>query len=232
MTNILVGVGLGLLTSLLGWWIVARALTPNLAISPDVSKLPDVTGKAVWNYRIKVANVRRWWRPDWPALDLRISATLRIRGLREPTSWTFFVVPLGNIGQLDYMAKNHVFRVRIYDIDLEGSYSQLLPGKIREAIESAEIGLEELLGLADAAELTVVVSAAHAYTQARRAVIARYTKENVVCGSFARGSGRKSVTVVPDRDLCAESPSLTKQLLTLKRLVLNSPNLRLAFLAP
>jgi hypothetical protein len=200
--DLLIGVGLGLLTSLVGWWIVARALTPKLGLSADISKLPDEAGKAPWRYRVKVANLPRWWLPDWPTLDLRISASLRIKGLREKTTWSYFDVPIGFSGDVAYVDRNHIFRLRIYDISSERENFMLLPINVQHAIKGGDVTLEDLLCLGHRADLRVVMSAAHGYTQARRAVLRTYTLKNVVCGPFNRQGGRASVEVLEDRSRC------------------------------
>ena len=202
---LLIGIGLGLLTSLVGWWIVARALTPSLRLSSDISKLPDRTGRAPWLYRVKVANLRRWWLPDWPTLDLRVSASLRIKGLRDETTWNYYEVPIGFTGEVAYVDRNHIFRLRIYDISSERADFMLLPERIQEAIKAGDVSLEDLLRLgSNGANLRIVLSAAHGYTQARRAVMKTYTLENVLCGSFSRQGGRASVEVLEDRSRCEQ----------------------------
>ncbi len=87
--DILIGVAIGLITGLTSWWIVARFIRPRLVIIPEISKLRDETDSARWRYRIKVRNKRRAMLPHTAAVDLHVSATLHIRGLREsaPATW-------------------------------------------------------------------------------------------------------------------------------------------------
>lgn len=68
-------------TSLLAWWLIARGLVPNLHVCRNISVLPERRRAHAWRYRVKVANVRRWPLRHRPVIDVRVVATLQIRGL-------------------------------------------------------------------------------------------------------------------------------------------------------
>jgi hypothetical protein len=196
MEDILVGVALGLLTSLVGWWIVGRAITPKLALAPKISKLPDETGKATWRYRVKLVNLRRWWLPDWPVVDLHVTGTLRVRGLSTSSIWAYYSVPLGRGGDIELFPTSRMFRARVYDMDTESGDFQRFPKPIQDAIIRGDIELEDLLSVGEEAELQVVASGSHSYTQARRTVIKTYRRDDVVAGRFVSGHRRTGLRFV------------------------------------
>jgi hypothetical protein len=116
---VLLDIIIGLLLGLASWWIVARAVTPRIWISPDISKLPDESGNATFRYRVKVFNLKKLPLPKKPAIDLRIDAYLSIRGIdpNRPKDWYRMTIPVGNTGELAYLKHNSVFRLRVHDIE-------------------------------------------------------------------------------------------------------------------
>jgi hypothetical protein len=181
---IAVGLCTGLSTCLWSWWIVARFIRPELAIVPEISKLPDDTGAASWRYRIKLLNKRRRFLPHTAAVDIHVSAAIRVKALRPgaPNVWYYLTVPVGRTGQLAYMKWNQTLRLRLHDID--GSQTKLLPQNVRSNIEDRSIELEQLLDLGEKAQLRVVVTAAHAYTFGRTVALHRFNKSAVKIGRF------------------------------------------------
>jgi hypothetical protein len=183
---IAIGVGLftGLFTCLWSWWIVARFVRPELVIVPEISKLPDDTGAASWRYRIKLLNKRRRFLPHTAAVDIHVSAAIRVKGLRPdaPDLWYYLTVPVGRTGQLAYMKWNQTLRLRLHDID--SSQTKLLPQDVRSSNEAGSIELERLLDLGERAQLRVVVTAAHAYTFGRTVALHRFKQSAVKMGRF------------------------------------------------
>jgi hypothetical protein len=200
-SSVIVGVGVGVFTGLLTWWITARAITPKLEISSKISKLPDDAQPARWRYRVKVQNVRRPWLPDAPAVEAQVTAVLRIKGLRGPApdTWVGIPIPIGSTGEIDFLPRDRSLRLRLYDIDFHAF--ELLPSDVERAIHSGDVTLEELFTLGSRARLRVVVSASHGYTHARNTAIARYDVSDIECGAF----DPKTVEVVPDPTRCEEA---------------------------
>lgn len=198
MVDIFIGTAIGLATGLIAWWIVGRALTPKIVISPQISKLPDETGAELWRYRIKIMNMKRRWPLDAAAVELNVTATLRIRGLREsaPETWYDIDVPVGHTGELAYVKRNRALRLRLSDI--VDRQARLLPDDLRSGIENGRIELERLFELGSRSRLRVVVGASHSYTHGRRTEVQRYKPEDVICGPFEESG----VMVVEDPSLC------------------------------
>jgi hypothetical protein len=197
---VLVDIIIGLLLGLLSWWIVGRAVTPRIWISPDVSKLPDETENATFRYRVKVFNLRRVPLPRRPAIDVRIDAYLSIRGMdsTRPKDWYRMNIPVGNTGDLAYFMRNSVFRLRVHDI--EERQAARLPEQSRADIAAGAIQLEDLLRLGSKSRLRVVVTAAHIYTFGRNVAVADFHLADIICGRFDAEKGRR-VSEAPE--LCA-----------------------------
>jgi hypothetical protein len=194
--EVLLGVGLGVATSLVSWWIVARFFRPRLAIIPEISKLEDDTGVAPWRYRVKVLNQRRLFLHS-PAVDLQVAVTLHIRGLRSPKNWNIFRIPTGQSGQLTYVKQNRVLRLRLYEIS--NTQARLLPEPLQAAVRDGTVELESLLALGSSAHLNVVVTAAHAYTFGRTVAVQRFTTESIRLGPFDLANDRVRELSVEER---------------------------------
>jgi hypothetical protein len=122
MVQILVGVVIGVVGSLVAWWIVARAVRPRILISPKISRLPEWRRDVPWRYRVKVVNgSRRWPLPRSPLVDVRIVATLRFRGLDEklPRNTNNYTLPLPHDGVVPYLSTNTLVRVRASSSQLQ-----------------------------------------------------------------------------------------------------------------
>lgn len=66
------------------------------------------------------------------------------------------------------------FRLRVYDISPEQGDFHSFPDTIQSAIRTGDVELESLLSLGSEAELRVVVSGVHGYTQGRTTTFARF----------------------------------------------------------
>jgi hypothetical protein len=198
---LLLDIVIGLLLGLLSWWIVTRAVTPRIWISPDISKLPDSTGNATYTYRVKVFNLKKLPLPKKPAIDIKITANLSILGVdsTRPKTWFRMNVPVGNTGELAYMRHNSIFRLRLHDIPAR--QAARLPEHLHANIATGEIQLEDLLRLGSKSHLRVVVTAAHIYTWGRSLAEWSFHLNHIVCGAFDADNGRR---VAEDLGLCNE----------------------------
>lgn len=186
----IVGIAVGVISGLATWWITARAITPKIELSEEISKLPDSSGATSWLYRVKLVNSKRPWLPDAPLVDVGVTASLRIRGLRQelPETWIRIRIPVGGDGELPFVQRDRVLRLNAHAIDQR--YAALLPATLSDAWKQGRLGLDDLFELGSSARLEVVISGSHSYTQARSTVVATYRPENVKDGGFARGGLR------------------------------------------
>lgn len=185
--SVMVGIAVGVISGLATWWITARAITPKIELSEEISKLPDGSGATPWLYRVKLVNVKRPWLPDAPLVDVSVTASLRIRGLREalPETWIRIRIPVGGDGELPFVRRDRVLRLNAHGIDKK--YAVLLPTALSDAWKENRLSLDDLFNLGSGARLEVVISASHSYTQARSTVVATYRPEHVRDGGFTSG---------------------------------------------
>lgn len=210
LIGVVIGLGVGLFTGLWSWWIVARFVRPELLIVPEISKLPDDTGLARWRYRIKILNRRPRFLPHMPAVDLRVSAVLRIKGIRQsfPDSWYSIGIPVGRTGELAYIKWNSALRLRLHDIS--DDQTRLIPEEVRIAIKEGTIELETLLGLGSRAQLRVVVTASHSYTFGRTFALQRFGTNAIKPGPFDPLDPRVNFDLVGADDEAELSPDETE----------------------
>jgi gamma-glutamylcyclotransferase (GGCT)/AIG2-like uncharacterized protein YtfP len=202
MGDIVIGLLIGLAASLVAWWLVTRAVAPKLDVSSEISKLPDESVPGRWRYRIKVVNLRRWLLLHGPAVDVRIVASLRLKGFDGYQGWTDFPIPIAHTGELDMIERNALPRLRLYDMN--AAHLQRLLGEQAFGKDTSHIALEDLLSLGEDSEIRVIVSAAHPYTGARRAVIGRYSLADITCGAFWARPGRRGLQVARAPSRCRE----------------------------
>jgi hypothetical protein len=185
--TMVVGIAVGVVSGLATWWITARAITPRIKLSERISRLPDDSGVTPWLHRIKVLNVKRPWLPDAPLVDVRVTASLRIRGLRKglPQTWIRIRIPVGGDGELPILMRSRVVRLEAHSI--EEKYALLLPPPLLAEWKEGRLALDDLFELGSCARLEVVVGASHSYTGARSTVVATYRPEDVTDGGFAGG---------------------------------------------
>ena len=185
--TVLVGIAVGVTSGLAAWWITARAITPKIELSEGISRLPDDSGVTPWLHRVKVLNVKRPWLPDAPLVDVRVTASLRIQGLRKglPETWIRIRIPVGGDGELPIVMRSRVVRLDAHAI--EEKYAPFLPPPLLDAWKERRLALDDLFELGSCARLEVVIGASHSYTGARSTVVATYRPEDVTDGGFASG---------------------------------------------
>src|SRR5207247_1135948 len=136
---------IGLFASLSCWWLVVRAIAPKLELSQEISKLPDPHRPGRWRYRIKVVNRRRWPLPRRPAVEVRIVASLRLKGFDAYEHWTDFPIPIAHSGEMDMIERNAVPRLRLFD--MRQDHLDRLSGYPVAGPDARDVELEHLLGL-------------------------------------------------------------------------------------
>ena len=200
LVDIIIGVAIGLATGLASWWIVARLVRPKLVLSTFISKLPDDSVPGAWRYRVQVINKRRLPFPRTAALDLHVTATVRILGLRPsaPTTWYRINVPVGRTGDLAYINRNAMLRLRLRDMAEE--QTRLLPKKLRDEINAGTVELEGLLGLGTEAHLHVVATAAHSYTLGRSVAMRRFGSDSILGRQFGASGEPAETEARPEPD--------------------------------
>jgi chloramphenicol 3-O-phosphotransferase len=192
MVNALI---VGVVTGLLAWWLISRLPVPRLGISA-VARIPNQARAGAWLYRVKIVSLARRPLPERPAIDVRVVATVKIRGLRaaEPKKWNNFDVPLVNGGRVPMLDDNTIVTLHTEKIDLAGR------PLLRSALGSEDpkdLDLERMLRLGNEAELRLLVTASDPYTHATTTRIANRDADGILSGPFRDAPGRKGLEVVP-----------------------------------
>jgi hypothetical protein len=171
---------LGLATSLVAWWLVARYLTPRLAIS-EISRVADPKGEGGWRYHVKVVN-----RTRHPVAELSIDVVLVLPGLnREIPDVEFrYRIPIGAGSLYPVLDAKECVLVGLRVNDVEGPALEWLPSDVRNRLALRAVALEELLSLSPDASLRVAVRAAHHFSGYKRTYSLQYHGENIKDGVF------------------------------------------------
>lgn len=192
-----VGIGfvLGIVSSLLTWWAVARYLGPRMVLSEKITVVPTTVHLLGRPQRFKVMNTGRWRG----LAEVRAVARLRVRGLQRaksiyPDSRLTFDIALSSIDScVDYIAPRQGWIFTLDPREIVSPYVVFLPEGTRSAVEEGRCSLRDLLALGSTSELEVFVSATDAYSGVRRTTAKTYRASDVVDGYFALDS----LTVVP-----------------------------------
>jgi len=200
--DIAVGIGVGLITGLLSWWVTSRAITARIALSDKISKLPALDSEpGEWRYRFKMLNKRRLLLPKRAAVELDVSAVFVFKSFRADDSIDRVRIPVGAVARNDadlevsYLEKNRALRLRT-----EEMRSSLLPLEIQQGLEDATVTLEGLFDAVDDGRLEVVVNASHGYTHARSTAFATYHRIDIECGEFVP----EGIELKRDASKCSE----------------------------
>jgi chloramphenicol 3-O-phosphotransferase len=199
MVNALI---VGVVTGLLAWWLISRLPVPRLGISA-VARIPSQARAGAWLYRVKIVNLGRRVLPRRPAIDVRVVATVRIRGLNavEPKKWNNFDVPLVNGGRVAVLAENTIVTLRTEEIDL--ARRPLLSSALGSR-DSKDLDLERMLCLGNKAELRLMVTASDPYTHATTTKIAYRHVDGILSGPFRDAPGRRGLEVLAGESAEAE----------------------------
>lgn len=200
MLDLVTGIFVGVVASLVGWWIVARGSTPLIAISPKISKVHQGQGgnPIAWRYRIKYRVERHWWLRRSAAVDVRVTAILRVFGHKSRT-WNTWTIDVG-ASRSPYVQTNRIVPLNVEQLQFVGTST--LAARLREVAAERPDELEPLLLVAERAEVRIVISAADAYTGARRTFMRSYTIDDIVEAKFERNG--VGIAVLAEE---AESPT-------------------------
>jgi hypothetical protein len=179
--NALIGGLIGLIASLIAWWLGASGLAPKIDFGPRISKLVyDHPPQA--SYRIKFSlRPRRWMRSA--AVDAEVQVRLLVTGLsrRAPHNQLAIEIPVRR-ARIMVLGSNHIARLQLENID----DVDMLPAEAARRVNAGTVTLEELLGLGVRAKLRVYVSAADGLMRARRVSTHEYTLDDIAVGPFQR----------------------------------------------
>ena len=193
MAEISMGAVVGVIASLIGWWILARAFIPRLLVSAKIGKVPETRREQRWRYRIKVVKARRWPLPHRPVIDVKVIVTLQIRGLDPtlPDNWNNYNVPVPNGGAIPMVTNNTVVQIRTYEIDLADK--PMFASQVTADPDGTD--LKRLLCFGAESRLRFMVTASNAYTHATTTKIAYYRSDDLALGKFRNVPGRVGLDI-------------------------------------
>lgn len=189
--TLLAGGLIGVVASLVAWWLGASGLAPRIEFGPRISKLvyddPPHTA-----YRFKFRPLKR---PivKANAVDAEVTVRLLVTGLskRAPKNQIAIDIPVRR-ARIPVMASNQIARLQLEAI----RDTDLLPAELARRVKAGSLALEELLQLGTRARLRIYVSAADGLMRARRVSTHDYELADIGVGPF----DLKGLDVVSVRD--------------------------------
>ncbi len=190
LINQLVGLLLGIGGSLIAWWILFHAITPELIFSKQISriKVDDEPGGIA--YRVKFENAGRR-----SIIDLSIVAKLRIPGLnpQRPSSFETTYLPVSFLGQFPYVpstrlrGNRHLIRIRVKK---EGEFERAVyPTEIKDMAKKGELTLDDLLLINSQATVQLIAMGYDAFSGARKYFLSHeYTAADIISKPFKKNS--------------------------------------------
>ena len=189
--ELLLGLVLGIVSSVGAWWAVALRLSPKYEVS-SLNAVRDSKVPCGYRYRIKVRNLRR----RSALTEVGLHARVVIRGLNAdlPLNYYSMAVPVGSGSVFPVLERRRktagpLDNERIYTLDihhLDGDSFRRMPPEVQERVTNGTITLEELLGLGDRGVVRLAVSGTHDRSGFKRTQTFKFDKQ--VEGEFNRGS--------------------------------------------
>jgi len=192
----IVGFIAGIGTNLLSWWVLAHYFIPNINFGPSISKFSTECSeddKSGYRYRIKLANSGRR-----QIIDINLSATIRVDGLRFGTTTEIINIPFSSDGEKDarilYMkpikpnernAKILRLHINAYKAFSTGWY---FPEDFRNKAKNRMLTLEDVMSLGANSWLQLTAFGYDEFSGARKMFTSRnYTIKDIKYGKFRIG---------------------------------------------
>ena len=162
ISSTFVGILLGVISSIIGWWILFRCYIPNLSFSSIISKIEEDNSRA--RYRIRILNKGRR-----KAIDLEIIARLQVRGILKETPKVWKQVNLKIAGEkIPYIEKDEARIIRLLPEKTIDFREMVFPEEIREKAWSEKLTLEDLFRCGEESFLQIHVFAYDEFSGSRK----------------------------------------------------------------
>lgn len=177
------GIVLGLLSSILFWYVTTKILTPKLSVSNSLERSDDREGKPRYRFTLRNEGHR-------DAVDVRVKCTLFSHGWARGASDEIAIVDIPvAVGQIDVMPGRRwpLFKTAARPLDILGdrivslqlnNVSEFQKGKLttsdRARLENADMRLEDLMSLGTGSFLNVVVYGFDRFSGSRNVYSERY----------------------------------------------------------
>jgi len=179
LISTIIGIPIGLLSSLAAWWFLFHHIVPKIEFSPNISKY-DFKNLGT-RYRLKIRNVGKRG-----IIDLEVFPILRIKGLnlQLPDNWLNITLntSLTN-NRIANLKEDRVISLLPENTEKFSGYS--FPDHIREKYQAKELNIEDLLSLDYEIKLVVQIFGFDEFSGARKLFESKsYTIKDIKYGTF------------------------------------------------
>ena len=168
MLGVLAGIPIGIICSLISWWMLFHVVSPKLEFAPKINKYKSSISNEI-RYRIKFANIGKR-----NMIDVEILGRMRIKGLYKQRPNIVEVVDIQlakeNIPILRPISKiktsGTMIRIKISDTKFFSSPD--MPELIKNKLRTNQLTLEDTLEMGTSATLQFVIMGYDEYSGSRK----------------------------------------------------------------
>jgi hypothetical protein len=179
--SVFVGIPLGAISSILGWWVLFHLLVPDLRFSTIISKIPHNEKESGHRYRIRIKNIGKR-----AAIDLEVVARLQIQGIHDRTPYIWKQINLKIAGEkIPFVSKNATRVIRLLPEETTEFNSSFYPEEINEKYRNGTLTLEDLFKTGKDAYLQINVFAFDEFSGSRKMFTSpKYNAKSIFNGKF------------------------------------------------
>ncbi|MDG4559670.1 MAG: hypothetical protein P9E88_00090 [Candidatus Competibacter sp.] len=153
IVGLLIGIPLGVLASLIAWWVVAHFVVPKLEFSPDISRISRPEKPSGMTYRIKFKNSGMR-----DIIDVEVFAELRIKGLNSEVPDNYEITRIYIDDPRMPIIRSGISKLISLRPELTDRFDKPIFGQIiNQKRQSETLMMEDLLESGESATLTVYV---------------------------------------------------------------------------
>lgn len=179
LLSTLIGIPLGILSSLVAWWVLFRFIVPRIEFSPHISKYHFKNLGT--RYRIKFRNIGKRG-----IIDVEVFPILRIKGLNPelPDNWLNITLTTSlKENRISSLKEDRIISLLSEDTDKFNNPN--FPEHIRKKYRQKELNIEDLLSLDNPVKLVVQLFGYDEFSGARKMIISKpYTLKDIKHGTF------------------------------------------------
>ncbi|WP_293372181.1 hypothetical protein [Nevskia sp.] len=188
----LIGIPIGVVCSLVAWWIVFHGIVPKLDFSEHISKTLDERSDGLPTYRIKIRNCG--YRD---IVDVQLFARVYVTGLnpRSPSTRRIVLIPLGIAQWPTLEVKGGAKLTALLSEKAVALTESWYPESVRTMAASGTMKLEDILSMGESAQLQMAAFAYDAFSGTRKVFVSKYySKDDVRVGRFEPDSLQVTVS--------------------------------------
>ncbi len=183
--SLILGIPLGILASLIAWWILFHAVVPKIEFSHDISKSTAIDSKSGYRYRIKFENTGKR-----DVLDLEIFARYRIQGIKQetPKNWSIIDLHISK-ERIPIVKKGGNKIIRIYPEKTKHFENDMYPDEIQYKKMKLSLTLEDIFKATDNTSLQIVMFGYDSFSGSRKVFESKkYYIKNIKQGLFNKNN--------------------------------------------